>query len=321
MRFVCILALLALTVTANAAAQQAAGTELRYGNLGPNATEAPLYIAEQQGYLRDEGIRLSTTSFTATSDLVTAVATGAVDVSGTQTDTGIAAIANGADIRIVGSYFRTVPFRLITTPAITSWQQLRGAAVSLGSKTGSSVIAYRRLLRAHGVSDADIAIAVAGTTTARLGALKSGAVQATMLLQPGDFVAQGQGLKIMAESDEVMHKDWVWATWIVNNKWAKANPASVTHLVRALRKAIAYGYAHPEQTIALLETNNKIDHETAEKTYDLLFRKWQGFERDLHVDPNALKNVASYLVTEGSITRVPATAELYDPSYLQAARR
>jgi NitT/TauT family transport system substrate-binding protein len=319
-RLAVLLGIVAITA-AGAGAQPAQLFEFNYGNLGPNANEWPMYIAEQQGYFREEGLKVNTISFTGVGDLVTAVATGAIHSSGTQTDTGIAAIVNGADIRIIGPSFRVVPYRLVVAPSVTSWQQLKGATVSLGSKSGSSVIAYHRLLKAHGIPDSDISMVVAGTTAARLAALKSGAVQATMLLQPGDFLAVKDGLKIMDESDGVMRKDWVWAVTITNNKWAQANRPILVHYLRALRKAYQYGYSHREQSIALLEKNVKVDREIAEKTYDLLFRKWQGFERDLRVDPASLTNISNYLLSEGSITRVPAVGEIYDPSYAQAALR
>jgi NitT/TauT family transport system substrate-binding protein len=314
-----LLGVLALTVTG--AGAQSALYELQYANLGPNANEWPYYIAEQQGYFREEGIHVSVVPFTAVGDAVTAAATGAVHVSATQTDTGIAAIANGADVRIVAPNYRVVPYRLVVAPSITSWQQLRTATVSLGSKTGSSVIAYHRLLKAHNIPDGDISMVVAGTTAARLAALKSGAVQATMILQPSDFLAVTQGLKIMAESEEVMRKDWVWAVFIANNSWAKANRTVLTHYLRALRKAIVYGYGHRPEAVALLQSNVNVDRDIAEKSYDLLFTRWRGFERDLHIETASLQNISNYLVTEGSIPRAPAIADIYDPSYAQAALR
>lgn len=35
----------------------------------------------------------------------------------------------------------------------------------------------------------------------------------------------------------------------------------------------------------------------------------------MHVEPAALQNISNYLMTEGSISRVPAVADIYDPSY------
>jgi ABC-type nitrate/sulfonate/bicarbonate transport system substrate-binding protein len=318
-RVVALIAFVALTVTT--AGAQANVVELTFGNLGPNAFEWPIYIAQSQSYFRDEGLRVAVVAFNGPQDAINAVATGAVNLADDQTDTAISAIAHGIDIRIVSPQFRVVSYRLAVNPSITSWQQLRTATVSLGSKVGSSDISYRRLLRAHGVSDTDIAIVVAGNSTLRLAALKSGNVAATMLAPPFDALAESQGMRIMADADEVMHKDWVWSAIMVGNTWGNANRATIVHFLRAFRRAIAYGYTHREECLALLEANVKVDRPTAEKSYDLAFTKWKGFERDLRIDPAALTNIANALIGYGSITKAPTVAEMYDPSYAQAALR
>jgi NitT/TauT family transport system substrate-binding protein len=318
------LAALAGMTAAGAAAQPApSGTlvEVLYGNLGPSGGEWPLYIAQAQNYFRDEGLKVTIVPFSGPIDSLNAVATGAVNLADDQTDTGVEAVAHNIDVRIIAPNFTTVPYRLVTQPSVTQWSQLKGATVSLGSKIGSSVISYRRLLQAHGVSDADLSIVVAGNSTLRLAALKSGNVAATMLVQPFDFLAQSQGMHIMADSDEVMHNNWVFSSILVSNTWGNANRATVVHFLRAYRKAIAYGYAHRDECVALLEANVKVDKETAEKTYDLQFGKWKGFARDLRINPAALTNIANALLGYGNITRVPTVAEMYDPSYAQAALR
>jgi NitT/TauT family transport system substrate-binding protein len=315
------LAVLVGMTAAGAGAQPAPLVELLYGNLGPSGGEWPMYIAAAQNYFRDEGLKVSIVPFSGPIDSLNAVATGAVNLTDDQTDTGIEAVAHNIDVRIIAPNFVTVPYRLVTLPTVTQWSQLKGATVSLGSKIGSTVISYRRLLKKHGVSDDDLSIIVAGNSTLRLAALRSGNVSATMLVQPFDFLAQSQGMHIMADSDEVMHKDWVFSSILVGNAWGNANRATVVHFLRAYRKAIAYGYTHRDECVALLETNVKVDKETAEKTYDLQFGKWKGFARDLRINPAALTNIANALLGYGNITRVPAMNEMYDPSYAVAALR
>ena len=102
---IALVAIAGLTVT-RTRAQPASATliELKYGSFGPNANEWLVNIAKQQGYFRDEGLRLMTISFTAVQDAVTATATRAIQVRSTQADTGIAAIANGAGVRIIDRY-------------------------------------------------------------------------------------------------------------------------------------------------------------------------------------------------------------------------
>jgi NitT/TauT family transport system substrate-binding protein len=295
--------------------------DVTYAMQGPSSGTWPLYIAEAQGFFRDEGIHFVIVQFNNPQDIANAVASNAADFGDVQTDTSIDAVAHDFNIRIVAPTLTTVPYRLVVLPTIVNWQQLKGATVSLGSRNGSTILAYKRLLKAHNVDDKDFQITVAGNSTLRLAALKSGQVQATMLAQPYDFLAQSQGLRVLADSSQVMGKDWVFSAMLMNNTWGNANRPLVIRFLRAYRRAIQFGYAHRDETVAILETPAHVDRETAEKTYDLTFTQWKGFDPKLRINPAALVAMGKALVDFGNISKVPAVSEMYDGSYAAAAVR
>jgi ABC-type nitrate/sulfonate/bicarbonate transport system substrate-binding protein len=308
------------TPSAAQTAPPAALTEVTYANLGRSSGEWPLYIADHEGFFRDEGIKLTIVPFNGPQDVANAVASKSVDLGDVQTDTGIDAIAHSLDIRIIAPALTTVPYRLLVLPTITSWPQLKGVTISLGSRNGSTILAYKRLLKAHKVDDGDFSIMVAGNSSLRLAALKSRQVQATMLAQPYDFLAQSQGMRVMADSSEVMGKDWVFAAILANNAWATANRATVVRFLRAYRRAIDFAYAHRAEAVAILAPIVNVDRDTAEKTYDLTFAKWRGFDPKLRIAPAALLAMSRALVDFGNIAKVPAVGDMYDSSYAAAAR-
>jgi ABC-type nitrate/sulfonate/bicarbonate transport system substrate-binding protein len=317
------LAALASLAPARTLAQSGSLTEITYGNLSPSAGGWPIYIAQQQGFFRDEGLAVTIVPFGGPQDLIVGVGTGAVDIGEVQTDSGIEAVAHGFAMKIIAPTFITVPYRLVVGPTITTWPQLKTVSVSLGSKIGSTVIAYRRLLKAHNVDVGpdDLSIVVAGNSTLRLAALKSGAVQATMLAQPYDFLAQTQGLRIMADANDVMEHDWIFSAMLTANAWGNANRASVVKFLRAYRRAIQFGYAHRDESVKILMPMLNTDRDTAEKTYDLTFVKWKGFDAALRIDAASLTTMGNALVGFGDIARVPAAGEMYDGSYAAAALR
>jgi ABC-type nitrate/sulfonate/bicarbonate transport system substrate-binding protein len=301
-------------------AAPAALTEITYSNLGRSSGEWPLYIADQEGFFRDEGLKFTIVPFNGPQDVANAVASKSVDLGDVQTDTGIDAIAHNLDIRIIAPALTTVPYRLLVLPTITSWGQLKGVTISLGSRNGSTILAYKRLLKAHNVDDSDFSIMVAGNSSLRLAALRSKQVQATMLAQPYDFLAESLGMRVMADSSVVMGKDWIFAAILANNAWATANRATVVHFLRAYRRAIEFAYAHREEAVSILAPIVNIDRDTAEKTYDLTFTKWKGFDPKLRIAPEALQAMARALVDFGNIASVPAAGDMYDGSYAAAAR-
>jgi NitT/TauT family transport system substrate-binding protein len=319
-----VLAVLLVSVAGPSKAQSPAPgplVDVTYSMQGPSSGTWPLYIAEHEGFFRDEGIHFVLVQFNNPQDIANAVASNAANFGDVQTDTSIDAVAHDFNIRIVAPTLTTVPYRLIVLPTITTWQQLKGVTVSLGSRNGSTILAYKRLLKAHNVDDKDFQITIAGNSTLRLAALKSGQVQATMLAQPFDFLAQSQGLRVMADSSQVMGKDWVFSAMLMNNAWGNANRPLVVRFLRAYRRAIQFGYTHRDETVAILQIPAHIDRETAEKTYDLTFTQWKGFDPNLRINPAALLAMGKALVDFGNITKVPAIGEMYDGSYAAAAVR
>jgi NitT/TauT family transport system substrate-binding protein len=317
-----VLAFLAVFAGGPSSAQSPAPgplVDVLYSMQGPSSGTWPLYIAERQGFFRDEGIHYVLVQFNNPQDIANAVNSNAANLGDVQTDTSIDAVSHNFNIRIIAPALTTVPYRLVVLPTIASWQQLKGATVSLGSRNGSTILSYKALLRQHHVDDNDFQIIVAGNSTLRLAALKSGQVQATMLAQPFDFLAQSQGLKIMADSSEVMGKTWIFAAMLMNQTWGQANRATVVHFLRAYRRAIQYGYTHREDAVAVLEQAAHTDHDTAEKTYDLTFTQWKGFDPNLRINAAALQAMAKALVDFGNISKVPATSDMYDGSYAAAA--
>jgi NitT/TauT family transport system substrate-binding protein len=298
----------------------AALTEITYSNLGRSSGEWPLYIADREGFFRDEGLKVTVVPFNGPQDVANAIASRSVDLGDVQTDTGIDAVAHDLDIRIIAPTLTTVPYRLIVLPTITSWSQLKGVTISLGSRNGSTILSYKRLLKAHNVDDNDFTIMVAGNSALRLAALKSRQVQATMLAQPYDFLAQSQGMRVMADSSEVMGKDWIFSAMLANNTWATAHRSEVVRFLRAYRRAIEFAYAHREEAVTILAPIVNIDHDTAEKTYDLTFVKWKAYDPGLRVAPAALEAMGRALVAFGNISKAPAVGEMYDGSYAAAAR-
>jgi ABC-type nitrate/sulfonate/bicarbonate transport system substrate-binding protein len=314
-------ALAAALAATPSSAQSPPLVDVLYSMQGPSSGTWPLYIAEKEGFFRDEGIHYVLVQFNNPQDIANAVNSNAANLGDVQTDTSIDAVAHNFNIKIIAPTLNTVPYRLVVLPTITTWQQLKGATVSLGSRNGSTILSYKRLLKAHKVDDADFQIMVAGNSTLRLAALKSGQVQATMLAQPFDFLAQSQGLHVLADSSEVMGKDWVFSAMLMNATWGAQNRATVVKFLRAYRKAIQFAYAHRDEAVAVLMPAAHIERDMAEKTYDLTFVQWKGFDPNLRINPAALTAMGKALVDFGNITKVPAVNEMYDGSYAAAAAR
>ena len=117
-------------------------------NLASSA--APLWVAIERGYFKDEGLDIQIVRFQNTIDTVPVLTAGELDASGIPPDPGFFnAVDRGVGVKIVGYYSTTVPNNkglvvmvrqdLIDSGKYKSPKDLKGGQVGVTNTTGSSV--------------------------------------------------------------------------------------------------------------------------------------------------------------------------------------
>ena len=310
----------ALVVAAPAArAQTPPLTPVTFAIISSNASEWPVLIAEQQGFFRNEGLDVSIISGGSPQNVMNAIATHAANLGDTGSDTAIAAIAHGLAVKIVAPVFTVNPFVLVVPASIKSWNDLRGKSIALSTKQDVTAMAFASMAAKNHAKMDDFSVIVSGASSARYAALASGNVQGAMLSQPFDLEAEANGMHALATSYDTM-KDWVFKTVTVNSAWGTANRATSVKVLRALRDAIRFGYAHRDPTVAVLVAATHANPAIAQRTYDVDFGKWRAFEPSLKMNERGLLNVARAQVAFGVLTTLPKIGDLYDGSFAAAAR-
>jgi NitT/TauT family transport system substrate-binding protein len=166
---------------------------VRFGSVG-GLTDAGVYLAEDQGYFSAAGVGVRMLRMPNAPSLLTALATGQLDVAGISVTPGLfSAITQGVQIRIVGDKQSVRPgfsaTRLVVRkefPAGAEASQvaaLKGKAVAISSKAASVAMVLRNYLAGFGMTPADIRI-VELSYPSMVPALGSGAVDAAVVLEP-----------------------------------------------------------------------------------------------------------------------------------------
>ncbi|HEV8022554.1 MAG TPA: ABC transporter substrate-binding protein [Candidatus Lustribacter sp.] len=299
---------------------QAALAELSVAFVSPAASELSLFIADKQGFFRDEGLHVTLVASGSPANVVNLVGTGSLGIAVSSTDSLMGGMVHGFPMKFIAPGFGADPYMLVTAPSITTWQQLKGKAVLLGQKLDVTGISFARMAAAHGLKMDDFDIAVSPSTTARYTGVLSGQVQATMLNQPYDILAQAKGMRVLAASHDYM-KSWMFQGIAANTNWLAANRPVAVHFLRALHKAIAFGYAQPDAAVAILVAATNIDPDVGKKSYDLGWRQWRAFDPNMRFDLAGMRAVADGAVGSGILTTVPDLATLYDASLVAEAVR
>ena len=289
----------------------------------PGSGNWPVYIADQQGFFRAQGLNVTIVTSGSNVNTINMVATGASDLALDGSDIEIEAAARKLPLKIIAPEFGPNPYNLVATAPIGSWSDLKGKRIVLGSPQDISSLTFAAMAEAQHLSRADFDVSASPSSSSRYAALLSGSVEATVLSQPFDILAQEHGLHILQPASAII-KNWADTCFAVNTQWAStpANRDTAVRFVRALRRAVQFGYANEDGAIAALIKATNIAPPTAAKSYDVDFRQKRVFTiNDKTNVAGGLAAMAAIAVSGGAISAAPALDEYFDATYMKASER
>jgi len=270
------------------AAASSGTVSINFGDLSPNSTLTPFYVAVDQGFFKKAGLNVTVQKFSgggATS--VAALATGAVQV------------ASGGPTNFIGDMAKTVisgrlfgmtvdaGYDLVVSKGITSVSQLKGKTIGVSGVNSSDDIFLQATLEHYGISPSDVTFITAGTTAERLIAMSSGKIQAIAdqaAFRPSEL-AVGSVL-IKAEDNPVQLPT---VAFYADESFIKSNPTALKKFISAMIQATAWAKqsanekavvadceqgsgttaAGCEQTIAWAKSQSNVDPYTWSSTFGL----------------------------------------------------
>lgn len=169
--------------------------EVSYSNI--IGDELPLWATKEGGFFEKNGLDVNLVNI-ASAQGVPAVNAGQVtfaQVGGSET---LAAVANGADLVVIGQLAGVYPFVLEVAADIKTVNDLKGKKVGVSSPGSSSDIATRVALKKMGLDpDKDVFIQPVGSAANRTAALLSGAIQAGVSQPPDSLVLEAKGFHVL----------------------------------------------------------------------------------------------------------------------------
>lgn len=227
-------------------AAQVKPVKLKIGMLKLTSS-APLFIAMEKGFFKDEGIEASAEWFEAAQPIAVATASGSVDVGAT----GITAslynmIAGGQKLLIVADKGReqkgysSSALLVHKDSTATSIKDLKGKKIGI-TQTGSTFhYMAGKLLEKQGLTLADVELVPLGKVNAMMETLKSKQVDAVLLNEPNitAVVKEGYGKVISQVGDEIEYQT---SGLFFSQKFADDRDAAV-RFMKAYVKASRYYY-------------------------------------------------------------------------------
>lgn len=272
----------------------------------------PVYVAEDKGFFQGCGIAVEETTTKGGADAVRAAAARDADIIGTLPEEPIAAIAQGARMKIIGATNNKNVYRLYVTDDINSVADFAGQKVGILSQGNGTDIQLQWLLDNQGQGVDSSQLVAAGGNNERLAAVKTGQVKGTLLSQPTDVQAEQEGIKHLLDMRDVIpaynHEVLTATQAAIDDK-----PEAVQCFMDSVGQAVDWIGQNPAEAVQIAAARTEIAPDVAQQAFD--------FQKDTYpahgaADPAGLQWTLDALGKYGHMEGEQLTLDdVYDPQF------
>jgi NitT/TauT family transport system substrate-binding protein len=248
-----------------------------------------IWVAHDAGFFAKEGLDDQIILIPSATQLAQVTVAGDVDISSLGGGPMIAAALSGADLRVFGNNVNKMIFSLHSKPEVKSVEDLRGKRIGVSRFGSSSDVSARYALRKHNLDpQRDVILMQLGSMSNMFGALKSGAIEASMVSPPTQFLSEKMGFK---ELLSVTDMDYAYPNpaMVTSGEMIRKKPDLIDRFMRAYVRAIHRARTDREATIKTLAKYTTVtDLVLLGKTYDFYLNKV--VERAPYVNMTGIQN-------------------------------
>ena len=295
-----------------------------------SVSDAGIYIASDKGYFREQGIALDLVQLDSVASVVTALASGQVDVAGGAPSAAIYnAVRQGIGIRVVadkgsmrkGGGYICLVVRKGLEDQIKSVADLKGRKVAwsgIGVGTTNEP-ALEHMLKQGNLRDSDLVLQNL-TFGDSLAALASGSVDAAYLIEPLVQSAEQKGIGKLFMTGDRMYPDQQVAVLLYGAAFATARADVARRFMVAYLKGVrdyndAFVKNRDREAIVAILTRN-----TTVKTAALYDRMvMPGLDPDGGVNVAGMTEDMNWFLAKGYLKQPVDVAKAVDPSFAEAA--
>lgn len=306
MRNIGNLFLLAVAVMASAPAASALDTVT--AALTSKAFQyVPLVIAQERGYMREEGLELKLTYMQNAAGLQALIA-NAVQFSGSGSSALVAISKGNAPLRTVLAFNDQVLQWIVARPNIKTLRDLTGKKVATTGVASIAAFMFRNILTKQNIPK-DIVLIDPGPVN-RLPSLLSGAVDAAIVSPEERYAALDQGMRdLVFIGKEVKNS---WGTFATSERFMKEQPKQLAGFVRAVVKGLRVARTERDNTIAAIAKFSELDKTLSTRMYDDLVGT---FTKNGYVDEQSQRNDLAIVAQVADVNEVVPIKRAYDFSY------
>jgi len=322
-----LLLFLALIVSTPATAQTSL-EKLRVAYTVIAPTQLNVWTAKDMGYYAKNGLDVDLVLLVGAPLAVAALVGGETPIVHTGASAVITSNLAGSGAVLIAGAINRFPYVLFVTDQIKKVEDLRGKKFGVSRIGSADNAAAVTVLERLGVKESEVTYVQAGSIPARLAAMQTNALQATLLQAPETLKAKEIGLRALLDFTK-LDVEWQQNGVAVTRDYIKKKPDTIRRFMRAYVEAIHYNLSNPKGAQKILQKYLAIkDEKSVEEAYNEIVVKLtrrvpypteSGIQ--LFLDQLKLKNPKAGQVKPSEFTELSFLKELESSGYIDRLYR
>jgi NitT/TauT family transport system substrate-binding protein len=231
-------------------------------------TQANVWTAKEMGLYAKHGLDVELLLLVGAPLAVAALVGGETPIVHTGASAVITSNLAGSGAVIIAGAANRFPYVLFVTDQIKRVEELKGKKFGVSRMGSADNAAAVTVLERYGIKESDVTYVQAGSIPARLAAMQSNALQATLLQAPETLKAKELGMRALLDFTK-LDVEWQQNGVATTRDYIKKKPDTVRRFMRAYVEAIHYNLTNPKGAQRILHKYLAIkDDKSIEEAYN-----------------------------------------------------
>jgi len=231
-------------------------------------TQLGVWTAKEMGFYAKHGLDVELVLLVGAPLAVAALVGGETPIVHAGASAVIASNLAGSGTVLVAGSVNRFPYVLFVTDQIKRVEDLKGKKFGVSRIGGADNAAAVTVLDKLGVKESDVTYVQAGSIPARLAAMQTNALQATLLQAPETLKAKEIGMRALLDFTK-LDVEWQQNGVAVTRDYIKKKPDTIRRFMQAFVEAIHYNLTNPKGAQKVLQKYLAIkDEKSIEEAYN-----------------------------------------------------
>jgi NitT/TauT family transport system substrate-binding protein len=233
-----------------------------------DASYAPVYLAADKGFFKEEGLDVKLVAFQSGSDLGKAVIGGSVEIANSAMSEMVIGINQRQPLKAFWGGMNMLSFSWWARPPIKDVQGAKDKKWGVTRVGSSTDFLTRYLMTKHGMDpEKDATIVGVGPAAGAQAAIKANQIQVSTASQPSNFVYEDAGYAKIGDQAE-FSKQYPTHVSYGREPWLKENPDAVKAYLRAVARGTQLAIDDRAAAEATMAKYPKVPQQYIARSYD-----------------------------------------------------